>query len=245
MDYNSVMEEIVSRADNACGTYGKNRWICTVLYGSQNYNIDTRESDIDTRTIIFPSKEEIFRGCRANPKTIVFENGEDCMKDVRDFIMNAARGGISFLECMYSQFIVVNPRFQEYWNMITEKKDYFCTYARPRVASCALGLANNYYKKYQNMKKDKDYLHLCWVHSFMERFQLEPFWKSLRPPRYVIDSYWYRDEATELLLEDCVEFSKKISPETREQRNLLDDHAIVFGFSLIDTIMEAYLHEVF
>lgn len=54
MDYNSVMEEIVSRADNACGTYGKNRWICTILYGSQNYNIDIRESDIDTRTIIFP-----------------------------------------------------------------------------------------------------------------------------------------------------------------------------------------------
>lgn len=25
------------------------------------------------------------------------------------------------------------------------------------------------------------------------------------------------DNATELLLEDCVEFSKKISPETREQ----------------------------
>ncbi len=239
------MEEVMSRAESACKIYGKDRWICTALYGSQNYNIDTDKSDIDTRTLVFPSKEAIFRGVREYPKTVKFENGKDCIKDIRDFIMNTARGGIPFLECMYTPYIVVNPRFQEYWDMITEKKGYFCTYAQPRIASCALGLANNYYKRYQERKDEKSYVHLCWIHYFMRTFCSNPFWESLRPARFVIDGYWYRDEATELLLEDCVEFSKKIYSGTREQRNLLDDRAIVFGFSLIDTIMEAYLHEVF
>lgn len=245
MNYSVVMKDIKSRAESNLSTYGENRWICTVLYGSQNYNIDTKESDIDTRTLVFPSKEEIFRGIRAGVWTNKYDNGEDCIKDVRDFIMNAVNGGISFLECLYSPFVVINPSLREYWDELSERKDYFCTYASPKIASSAFGQANSYYEKYKRFADEKSYLHICWLHYFLKHFRSEKFWASIRPPRHIITGYIRENETAGFLMEECNSFLKDILPSAKEMRARIADSAVSFGFSLIDVVMKGYLHEFF
>ena len=54
------IEEVLTRYYTGVITrYPKNRFVFLGLYGSQNYGLDTPESDIDVKTIIVPTKRDL------------------------------------------------------------------------------------------------------------------------------------------------------------------------------------------
>jgi predicted nucleotidyltransferase len=56
------------------------------LYGSQNYMLDTEESDVDTVAIILPTERELYFE-KPITKEIHLDNGEHIvMKDIREYI---------------------------------------------------------------------------------------------------------------------------------------------------------------
>lgn len=57
---------------------------CTYLQGSQNYNLHTAESDIDTKTIVIPTVNEIvLNKIPASTTHVLDYNSHDDQKDIR------------------------------------------------------------------------------------------------------------------------------------------------------------------
>jgi hypothetical protein len=77
------------------------------LYGSQNYNLATKDSDIDARAIVVPTFEDLI----INKKYIHqvdFPEGICVVDDIRDFCKNTSKGSPSDLEMFYTKYFVTN-----------------------------------------------------------------------------------------------------------------------------------------
>lgn len=99
--------------------------IATCLIGSQNYGLDTPDSDVDTISIVVPNFEAI---CCGKPKidhTYDFEDGGKAkVRDYRSFALNDLKKScFTNTEALYSVKVVVNPVYKEVWNFLMENRE--------------------------------------------------------------------------------------------------------------------------
>ena len=99
--------------------------IATCLIGSQNYGLDTPDSDVDTISIVVPNFEAI---CCGRPKidhTYDFEDGGKAkVRDYRSFALNDLKKScFTNTEALYSVKVVVNPTFSQVWNFLMENRE--------------------------------------------------------------------------------------------------------------------------
>jgi predicted nucleotidyltransferase len=82
------------------------------LYGSQNYNLDDEESDIDVKAIILPSLQDIiFR--KVTSKTIECENGNIDVKDLITFYDVIKKGNFSYIEAIDTEYSIGDKYIKE------------------------------------------------------------------------------------------------------------------------------------
>ncbi len=82
------------------------------LYGSQNYNLDDEESDIDCKAIILPSLHDIiFR--KVTSKTIECENGNIDVKDLITFYDVIKKGNFSYIEAIDTEYSIGDKYIKE------------------------------------------------------------------------------------------------------------------------------------
>lgn len=82
------------------------------LYGSQNYNLDDEESDIDVKAIILPSLQDIiFR--KVTSKTIECENGNIDVKDLITFYDVIKKGNFSYIESIDTEYSIGDKYIKE------------------------------------------------------------------------------------------------------------------------------------
>lgn len=115
--------------------------IATCLIGSQNYNLATPESDIDTISIVVPFFEFI---CYGSPKidyTYDFEDGGKAkVRDYRSFALNDLRKScFTNTEALYSVKVVINPAYQYVWNFLMENREIIVRADYKAVVKSMLG----------------------------------------------------------------------------------------------------------
>ena len=87
------------------------------LYGSQNYNLDDEESDIDVKAIVLPSLHDvIFR--KVTSKTIECENGNIDVKDLITFYNVIKKGNFSYIEAIDTEYSVGDKYIKELFKQI-------------------------------------------------------------------------------------------------------------------------------
>lgn len=98
--------------------------IFTALYGSQNYGLDTEESDIDIICFVFPTLEDLFFEVKFS-KNLKFHNGKLTICDIR-----AAEKRI------FKHFnpVDIEPFVTEYF---FTKDEQFCWYLRASIQALA------------------------------------------------------------------------------------------------------------
>lgn len=74
------------------------------LYGSQNYGMDTEESDIDLRAVVCPSLENIILNGGVVSKTITRWNGNVDVKDVKSFVNLLKKGNPTYIESILTPY---------------------------------------------------------------------------------------------------------------------------------------------
>lgn len=88
------------------------------LYGSQNYNVDDENSDIDARAIILPSlKDIIFR--KVTSKVYEFDKGAVDVKDLITFYDVIKKGNFSYIECMNTEYYLGDDYIKNLFMQIT------------------------------------------------------------------------------------------------------------------------------
>ena len=94
------------------------------LYGSQNYGINTENSDVDTKAIIIPTFDDLTIGGNPISREIHFQNGEHCeVKDIRLISDMFKKQNLNFLEILFTDYCWINPRFNAIW------RTYFANHA--------------------------------------------------------------------------------------------------------------------
>lgn len=84
--------------------------IGTFLYGSQNYHLDTSESDIDSISIYIPTQEEIYFSKNWMSKEYEMANREHAVvKDIRILMRDWLNGSMTNLEVLFTHFYVIKP----------------------------------------------------------------------------------------------------------------------------------------
>lgn len=87
------------------------------LYGSQNYNLDDEESDIDVKAIILPSLHDIiFR--KVTSKTIECENGNIDVKDLLTFYDVIKKGNFSYIESIQTDYSIGDKYIKKLFSQV-------------------------------------------------------------------------------------------------------------------------------
>lgn len=91
------------------------------LYGSQNYNLDDAESDIDVKAIILPSLHDIiFR--KVTSKTIECEKGNIDVKDLLTFYDVIKKGNFSYIESIQTEYSIGDKYIKELFSKFKVNK---------------------------------------------------------------------------------------------------------------------------
>ena len=127
----------------------------TFLYGSQNYKIDTPESDVDTITIVVPSFSDlIFK--EPISKQLIMPAGtyEHCVvKDIRKIIEQWKKQSLNFLEILFTDYYIINPTFQEDWDEFLDEKEFIARMDLDKAIKSISAQAINTYLKNKTDKK--------------------------------------------------------------------------------------------
>lgn len=129
------------------------------LYGSQNYNLDDEESDIDVKAIIMPTLHDIiFR--KATSKTIECENGAIDVKDLITFYDVIKKGNFSYIESIQTPYSIGDKYIKELFSRFkVNKKSVLGAMYEKRKA-----LTHEYPSKHQEFEKwgfdPKQYHHI-------------------------------------------------------------------------------------
>ncbi len=87
--------------------------VCIMLQGSQNYGLNYEGSDVDTKAIVLPTFNDFILGKDPESTTIVLDNEEHIdVKDIRVMFNMFKKANISYLELLFTDYIIVNPKYQ-------------------------------------------------------------------------------------------------------------------------------------
>ena len=197
------------------------------LQGSQNYNLDYANSDIDTKCVVLPSFEDICLVKKMVSTTHILETNEHLdLKDIRDMMKQFKKQNINFLEILFTEHYVLNPKFYDLWMPLIEHREEIAHYnkvknvtataGKSREKFCALCLDRpSQHDEVVQYGWAKKQLHHCIrLREFIERYiNGEPFADCLisKDADYLVDikafghSIYTLDEAIELAREKDTE----------------------------------------
>lgn len=189
------LDKVKEHFNKASATYSIDNVWATMLYGSQNYNMATKTSDVDVKTMLFPTVRATVLGEKMVSTDLVHPDGSlNGVKDYRDTFALYLRGNVRFLETLYSDYQVVNPKYQFFFDQLIANRELVANSLPRKLMYSAAGMAEQKYKaldhpypskvdviaKYGYDLKQLHHLARLWV--FMTTYiQTLSFEASLRP----------------------------------------------------------------
>ena len=131
-------------------TFEKNypnlEWFALVIQGSQNYGLDiyTEEykSDIDTKMLVIPSLEDIVYNKKPISTTYILPNNEHTdIKDIRLYFDNFKKQNINFVEILFSNYYIINPKYQDLWDELIKNRENIAHYNYNQTLRCIAGMS--------------------------------------------------------------------------------------------------------
>lgn len=161
--------------------------VAIMLQGSQNYGLDLYtdeyQSDIDTKAIILPSFEDFVQSKSPFSYTYILENNEHIdTKDIRVMCEMLKKQNISYIELLYTKYLIVNKEYEEIFNTLIEERDKISNINKNQFLRCLVGMAMekrkalthpypNIIEKINKFGYDPKQLHhLARLNEFIERY---------------------------------------------------------------------------
>ncbi len=134
--------------------------VCFIgLFGSQNYGLDDKDSDIDCVAVTTPSLDELIAGIPSvktleppefscNPDK---ESGTVKLMDLRDFAKQLAKGSFTNLEALFSDYSVFDESFNAFYLQRFRIYDRYVWHFQNAV----YGAIHNLLKQFDSRNDDK------------------------------------------------------------------------------------------
>ncbi|MDD5021841.1 MAG: hypothetical protein PHR82_06930 [Endomicrobiaceae bacterium] len=117
-------------------------WVGLFLQGSQNYNLDYENSDIDSKVIVLPSFENFVLNNKPVSFTHVMENEEHVdFKDIRLMIECFYKQNVNFVEILFTKYRILNPKYESIFQKILDIRERIGRYNNYATVNCISGMA--------------------------------------------------------------------------------------------------------
>lgn len=191
----TIFERVREHYDEALTHFTEDQVVGIFLQGSQNYGLDTPQSDVDTKLIVVPSFKDIAMNRKPVSTTHIRANDEHTdWKDIRLYIQTFRKQNLNFLEILYTDFAIVNPIYEKQWNRLVQARERITRFNPYRSVQSMKGIAlekyhameHEYPSKIEVLKKygydGKQLHHLQRVEDYLERYIAgETYEKCLQP----------------------------------------------------------------
>lgn len=131
-------------------------WFGIFLFGSQNYGLSDKNSDVDSRIIYFgPATERV--------REYTFENGEHIEAiTLIDFYKGLTLSDFQSLETLYSQFYIINPKWLKFWNSLVQIRQKISRMSEQKwLQRCKELLCLNYERYQKGEQQDRELFERC------------------------------------------------------------------------------------
>lgn len=128
---------------------GPTPWV-TMLYGSQNYGLDSADSDVDTKTMVLPSLKMVLLDSKRVSTELTLEDGSlDNCKDVREMFMNYLKGNINFVETLFTPYYSYY-KYPSYFEDLRAHRNLVANAQPRRLMHMAAGMAKQKYEAFEH-----------------------------------------------------------------------------------------------
>ena len=253
MNYNrdkDIILKMLPHYEDAQKNFSEKNIVGLFLQGSQNYNLDLPESDVDTKLIVTPTLNEIVLNNSPVSTTYVRENNEHIdFKDIRLYIDTFKKQNINFIEILFTKYFIVPDNYYDEWNMLINKNEEIARLNPYRAVKAMKGMAlekfyaldHPYPSKLSILEKygydPKQLHHLLRVEEFINRYiDGEKYKDCLIPNAFeyllAVKKGWYsKTEAIKVAKESLQRIEEKVehycaivpNENDKETENLLEE----------------------
>ena len=141
MDKETIESRLQEHLSEAMVNENISDWFVIASNGSMNYGLDNEDSDIDSKLLTVPSLKKLIENKRDNTTHIMSDNGEHVeVKDVALYMNTILKQNINFVETLFAKAVIVNPRYQNDWEMLYENRELIARYDTKRAVKCMYGM---------------------------------------------------------------------------------------------------------
>ena len=118
-------------------------WVGIFLQGSQNYGMDTEESDVDTKVIVLPSFEDFVLDRKPVSTTHEMEDNKEHvdLKDIRLMFECYRKQNINFVETLFTPYFILNPIYEDLFSSMIAAREKIARYNNYAAVNCMVGMA--------------------------------------------------------------------------------------------------------
>ena len=225
MNYHSdewIWDKVTEHYEEALEIYPSNHIVGVFLQGSQNYGLDTENSDVDTKCILTPNFKDIALARKPVSTTHVRVNNEHIdLKDIRLYIQTFRKQNLNFLEILFTPYVCYgNDNFYNQWQRLINAKEEIAHYNPVRSVKSMMGIASEKFYAMEHRYPSrinwieqfgydpKQLHHLLRVSEYLDRYLAgEPYSDCLKTKQAD-----YLKEVKQGLF--CLETAKEIAEKT-------------------------------
>lgn len=222
------------------------------LYGSQNYQLDYENSDIDTKAIVLPTIDDIVLNKQPISTTIDMGNGNLCdVKDIRKMFECFKKQNINFVELLFTKYYLLNEEYKDIYKDMFNYNERIARYNIYASLNCISGMALEKYNAlthpYPSIKEkidkygydSKQYHHICRLDEFIERYINGEEYKNILIPN---DKENLLRIKKEYFL--SLDYVKNDSKEKCDKIKLIKDNYIKENELIIDYFVENLMNDI-
>ena len=147
MSKSNIQKGLNEHLNESYKYFEQNQIVGIFLQGSQNYNLNLPNSDIDTKLIITPSFKSLALNKKPISTTHIKENQEHIdWKDVRLYVETFRKQNLNFLEILFTDYFWINPLYAQEWNKLIEKREEIAHMNPVKAVKSMYGCALTEYK---------------------------------------------------------------------------------------------------
>lgn len=159
MTNKSIMKKLQKHLDYAKQIFNEDKIVGVFLYGSQNYNLSTPTSDVDSILVILPSFDDLLFNKTWYSKELYLEDEHIVVKDIRCYREELLKQNINYLETLFGESYILNNKYKDLFKMyFFDNKDLIGNYNNYKMKKAVAGQLYNTLKqaKNNNEKEDKN-----------------------------------------------------------------------------------------
>ena len=128
--------------------FNKDRILGIFLYGSQNYNLATDKSDVDSILVILPSFEDLLFNKTWYSKELYFEDEHIVVKDIRCYREELLKQNLNYLETLLGNYYILNNKYEELFKLyFFNNTELIANYDNVRMKKAVAGQLYNTLKQ--------------------------------------------------------------------------------------------------